>query len=55
MPLFTSDSAEAYFFNKFEHENVIQMKNKPAPTLLQPSYLSNVIIKGYQNLAILSL
>jgi hypothetical protein len=32
-------------FLKFKHENVIKMKNKPAPALLQPSKLSNEIKK----------
>jgi hypothetical protein len=32
-------------FLKFKHENVIKMKNKPAPALLRPSKLSNEIIK----------
>jgi hypothetical protein len=32
-------------FFKFKHENVIKMKNKPDPALLQPSNLSNEIKK----------
>jgi hypothetical protein len=28
-------------FLKFKHENVIKMKNKPAPALLRPSTLSS--------------
>jgi hypothetical protein len=32
-------------FLKFKHENVIKMKNKPAPALLRPSNLSNEIKK----------
>jgi hypothetical protein len=32
-------------FLKFKHENVIKMKNKPDPALLQPSNLFNEIKK----------
>jgi hypothetical protein len=32
-------------FLKLKHENVIKMKNKPDPALLQPSNLSNQIKK----------
>jgi hypothetical protein len=32
-------------FLKFKHENVIKMKNKPAPALLRPSNLYNEIKK----------
>jgi hypothetical protein len=37
-------------FLKFKHGNVIIMKNKPDPALLQLSNLSNEIKKGYRNL-----
>jgi hypothetical protein len=33
-------------FLKFKHENVITMKNKPAPALFRPSNLSNEIKKS---------
>jgi hypothetical protein len=32
-------------FLKSKHENIFKMKNKPDPALLQPSNLSNEIIK----------
>jgi hypothetical protein len=35
-------------FLKFKHENVIKMKNKPAPAQLRPSNLSNEIKKRVQ-------
>jgi hypothetical protein len=35
-------------FLKFNHENVIKMKNKPDPALLRPSNLSNEIRKRVQ-------
>jgi hypothetical protein len=43
------------FKKNLKYENVQKMKNKPDPTLLRTSYLSNEIKKGYQNLMRLSL
>jgi hypothetical protein len=46
---------EGQLFKKFKYENVIKMKNKPAPALVGGSYLFNEIKKGHQNLVRLSL
>jgi hypothetical protein len=38
------------FFKTFNKGNVIKMKNKPYPTLLQTLFLSKKFKKGHQNL-----
>jgi hypothetical protein len=46
---------EGQLFKKFKYENIIKMKNKTDPALLEGSYLFNEIKKGHQNLVRLSL
>jgi hypothetical protein len=55
IPYWEGSIPHKHNFLKFKHENVIKMKNKPDPALLQLSNLSNEIKKGYQNLVRLSL